>query len=72
MKTVPELPDSYINIRPAHFTQKSPCPPQVSGLSLPDTDMLRSQLDLEYDWLEKVCSTDEVYTSVRKRQVASR
>ncbi|XP_014662712.1 PREDICTED: trigger factor-like [Priapulus caudatus] len=59
VKTIPELPDSYTNIRPAYFTQKNPSPAQVSGLSLPDTDMLRHQLDLENGWLEKVCSTEK-------------
>ena len=28
MKTVPELPDSFINVRPAFFTKKKPSPPQ--------------------------------------------
>lgn len=64
VKKVSELPDSYTNILPAHFKDKSPSPPQVTGLSLPTTNMLRPQLDLEYEWLEKVCTTEGIHGPV--------
>ena len=57
MKTVPELPDSFINVRPAFFTKKKPSLPQ-SGVTHPYTSLLRSQLAMEYEWLEKVTVTD--------------
>ena len=63
VKKVPELPDSYANIKPAHFTNKSPPPSQVTGMTLPGMEMLKSQLALEYEWLEKVSIT-EVHDNV--------
>ncbi|KAJ8415350.1 hypothetical protein AAFF_G00423300 [Aldrovandia affinis] len=57
VKTVPELPDSFTNVRPAFFTKKKPSPPQ-SGVTHPDTSLLRPQLAMEYEWLEKVTVTD--------------
>ena len=65
MKRVPELPDSYTNIKPAHFTHKSSPPPTVTGagMSLPDMEMLKPQLALEFELLQKV-SVTEVYDSV--------
>ena len=65
VKRVPELPDSYTNIKPTHFTNKSPPPPQVTvaGLSLPDMEMMKPQLALEFEWLQKVSIT-EVHDSV--------
>ncbi|KAK3861204.1 hypothetical protein Pcinc_032795 [Petrolisthes cinctipes] len=49
VQTVPELPDS--------FTKKKPSPTQ-SGVTHPDTSLLRPQLSMEYDWLEKITVTD--------------
>ena len=60
IKSVPELPDSYTNIRPAHFKTKNPTPPQGRGLTEPSFDLLPSQLALEYEWLEKVSVTQNV------------
>ena len=57
MKTIPELPDSFTNIHPAFFTKKKPSPPQ-SGVTDPGPGLLRPQLALEYEWLEKVTVTD--------------
>ncbi|KAJ8406107.1 hypothetical protein AAFF_G00309950 [Aldrovandia affinis] len=37
--------------------QKKPSPPQ-SGVTHPDTSLLRPQLAMEYEWLEKVTVTD--------------
>ena len=58
VKTVPELPDSYTNISPAFFAKTKPFPPQ-GGITIPDASLLRLQLALEYEWLEKVDDTDE-------------
>ncbi|KAK1906058.1 Nicotinate phosphoribosyltransferase [Dissostichus eleginoides] len=62
VKVIPELPDSFTNIRPAFFTKKYPVPPKsnvteniVTG---PDNSLHMSQLALEYEWLEKVTVTD--------------
>jgi hypothetical protein len=46
VKIVPELPDSFTSIRPAYFTQ-----------SMPKCALITPQLDLEYEWLEKVFET---------------
>ena len=49
-KKVPELPDSFTNIRPAFFTDKQPKPSSVNvPISFPTL-----QLNLEFDWLQKV------------------
>lgn len=56
VKKVPELPDSYTNIRPAFFAKKNPSPPQGS-VTVPDASLMRPQLALEYQWLEKVGDT---------------
>ena len=48
MKTVPELPDS--------FTKKASLP--QSGVTPPDTSLLKPYLAMEYEWLEKVSMTD--------------
>ena len=57
---VPELPDSFPNILPAFFTKKNPPPrPQNHEVKIdPDISLLGSQLELEYEWLEKVSVTD--------------
>ena len=57
VKTIPEIPDSFINIYPAFFNKRKPSLPQ-SGVTDPDTSLLRPQLALEYEWLEKVTVTD--------------
>ena len=57
VKRIPELPDSFTNIDPAFFTKKKPSPPQ-SGATDPGPGLLRPQLALEYEWLEKVTVTD--------------
>ena len=60
LKVVPELPDTFTNIRPAHFTKKNPCPPKHQGMTLPVAGLPTLQLALEYEWLEKVRVTEEV------------
>jgi len=64
VKRVPELPDSYTNIKPAHFTNNSPPPPKMAGagMSLLDMEILKPQMALEFEWLQKVSIT-EVHNS---------
>ena len=59
-KTVLELPDSYTNIRPAFFRKKNPSPPRAEGLIVLGIALLKPQLALKYEWLEKVCVIEEV------------
>ena len=59
-KRVPELPDSYVNVKPAHFINKNPSPPQLKDIVLPDLDIFRAQVSLEYEWLQKVSITEEI------------
>ena len=59
-KRIPELPDIYVNIKPAHFINKNPSPPQVKDIVLPDLDIFRAQISLEYEWLQKVSITEEI------------
>ena len=65
VKRVPELPDSYTNIKPAHFTNNSPPHPKMAGagMSLLDMEILKPQMALELEWLQKVSIT-EVHDSV--------
>ncbi len=58
VKTVPELPNSFTNIRPAYFTKKNPSPPthgQTQGI-----EFLTTHLTMEYRWLEEVFVTEEI------------
>lgn len=57
LKTFPELPYSFTNVRLTFFTKKKPSPPQ-SGVTQPETSLLRPQLAMEHEWLEKVTVTD--------------
>ena len=59
VKSIPELPDSFTNIPPASFKSKKPTPPSGT-VPMPTTDLLRPQLALEYEWLEKIFVTEEV------------
>ena len=54
VKRVPELPDSYVNVHPASFTQKNPSPTKgnITYDSLPNIVFTR-----EYEWLEHVSLT---------------
>ena len=56
IKKVPELPDSYTNVRPAFFAKKPPSPPQGMGIDV-DPAPLRLHLKQECQWLQKVTST---------------
>lgn len=57
VKKVPELPDSYTNVRPAFFAKKNPSPPKsnITYESLPSLPLAD-----EYEWLQKVSLTQEV------------
>ena len=51
-----------MNIKTAHVNNKSPSP-QVANMTLPDMTILKSQLNLEYEWLQKV-SIREVHGNI--------
>ena len=57
VKKVPELPETYTNIRPAYITQ-NPNPPPVASPSLPAPESISSHLKEEYYWLEEVFLTE--------------
>ena len=59
-KTVLELPDSSTKSALHSSEKKNPSPPRADGLIVPGIDLLKPQLALEYEWLEKVCVTEEV------------
>ena len=59
VKKVPELPESYTNVKPAYIS-KNPNPPVKQGQSLPDPNSFKSHLEEEFTWLEKVLHTNEV------------
>ena len=58
VKTVPELPDSFTNVCPAFFTKKKPSPPKESVVLVDTISLLKPQLEMEYEWLDKVTLTD--------------
>ena len=41
-------------VKPAHLTNKSPCPPQITDMTLPESTILQPQLSFEYEWLQEV------------------
>ena len=59
-QTILERLVSSTNIRPAFNRKKNTSPPKAEGLVLPGIDLLKPRLALEYEWLEKVCVTEEV------------
>ena len=59
VKTVPELPDSFTNVRPAFIARKNPSPPQsVAPVVLVGTGLHSQHLTPEYEWLEKISVTE--------------
>ena len=58
VKKVPELPDSYTNVRPAAFTNKNPSPPKSNIAAT--THFPKLQLTDEFKWLEKVSHTQTI------------
>ena len=59
VRKVPELPETYTNVPPAFFSRKNPEPSITNNTSLPDPSLFRSELRLEYEWLEKVHDTTD-------------
>ena len=64
VKTVPELPDFFTNVRSAFFTKKKPSLPQ-SGVTHPNTSLLKTHLRMEYEWLEKITVAVDVTWSAQ-------
>ena len=66
VKRVPELPDDYVNIRPAYFTKKKPEPPslQTPKPIVQGPSLLRPHFSPEYEWLEKVHVTEDMDNTV--------
>lgn len=66
IRTIPELPESFTNIPPAHFIEKNPRPPVICVS--PDVSstltLFKPLLKHEYAWLEKVKLTYELNDSV--------
>ena len=63
MKRVPELPESFTNIRPAHIA-KNPTPPKEGSFTFPSPNFIQSHLKEECAWLEQVCLTEKVTDAV--------
>ena len=63
VKRVPELPESFTNVRPAHIA-KIPTPPKEVSLTLPSPNFIQSHLKKECAWLEQVCLTENVTDAV--------
>ena len=59
MKIVPELPESFTNVGPAHVA-KNPTPPKEVSLTLSSPISIHSHLKEECGWLEHVCLTENV------------
>ena len=60
-KKVPQLPESYINIKPA-FLKEDPKPLVCTSFLMPNVESITTQ---EFVWLEKVNFTDEVDNTVK-------
>ena len=58
VKKVPELPEYYTNVKPAHLANKSPCPPHITSMTLLVSTIVQQQLDFEYKWLQGVSITE--------------
>ena len=62
VKKVPELPDSYTNVRPAAFPSKNPSPPRANTTAT--THLPKLQLSNEFEWLEKVSLTQNIESNI--------
>ena len=62
VKTVPELPYSYTNIRPAAFPSKNPSPPRANTTAT--THLPKLQLTNEFEWLEKISLTQNIESDI--------
>ena len=68
VKKVPELPDSYTNVRPAAFTSKIPSPAKSNIAAT--THFPKLQLTDEFKWLEKVSLTQTIESDTSLNQSA--
>ena len=59
-KKISELPESFTNVKPAHFVNRNPQPPQADDFTLPDPASFRRSIQLEFEWLQKVMLTEEI------------
>lgn len=62
-KKIPEIPESFTNIRPAFFNKKNPEPRPITNIPLQDPTVFSRNFAPEYDWLETVSLTQEVNDS---------
>ena len=62
VKKVPDLPDSYTNVRPAAFSNKHPLPPKSDTGAT--TLLPKLQLTNEFEWLEKVSITENIDSDI--------
>ena len=62
VKKIPDLPDSYTNVKPAYFPKK-PIPPENELTEIPEPS--KFHLEKEYTWLEMVHLTKEFTDSVQ-------
>ena len=62
VKTVPEPPYSYTNVRPAAFPSKYPSPPRANTAAT--THLPKLQLTNEFEWLEMVSLTQNIESDI--------
>ena len=60
VKKVPELPETFTNIRPTAFTSKNPSPPRVEHPTNIKTHQACLKLADEIEWLDKVSGTEQL------------
>ena len=65
VKKVPELPETFTNIRPAAFTSKNLLPPKMEHPTSIKTDQACLKLADEVEWLDKVSVTDQLDADLR-------
>ena len=56
-KKIPEIPECFINIRPAFFNKKNPDLRPITNIPLQDPTIFSRNFAPEYDWLETVSLT---------------
>ena len=58
VKTVPELPDSFTNVKPAFFRKKNPLPPSGTEADANAMNLQKPDLSPEFAWLQMVILTE--------------
>ena len=58
VKTVPELPDSFTNVKPAFFRKKNPLPPPSTEADAYAMNLQKPDLSPEFEWLQMVILTE--------------